>query len=47
MSHPIRAVLVALAVTVAACGASEGVRNDDRPPSTVSDQCGETGACEP
>ena len=42
----LRIFVVLIALGAAACGASEGVRNDDPPPSTVSNRCGETGECE-
>lgn len=41
-----RALTAAAALAVAACGASEDVRNDDPPPATVDNRCGETGECE-
>jgi hypothetical protein len=35
------AVLATGSTAIAACGAADSVRNDDPPPSTVHDDCGE------
>jgi hypothetical protein len=42
----LRILVVLVALAAAACGASDEIRNEDPPPSTVSNRCGESGECE-